>query len=164
MDKPLEFWSDSNQFGMRIFEPEIDLLLQLCKQSGSVETGGILIGTYSPALDCAVVSEVTPPPPDSRRGRYWFIRGIKGLKSKLKFLWNKKQKFYLGEWHFHPGGVPQPSCRDIDGMRGISESPKYKCPEPILLIVGGSFPDDWQIRVFAFQRKKAFLELHRLNP
>jgi integrative and conjugative element protein (TIGR02256 family) len=163
MNKPLEFWSNDNQFGLRILTPEMNLLLQLCEQSGLVETGGILIGKYSSALDCAVVTEVTPPPSDSKRGRYWFVRGVKGLKSKLKDLWTVKREFYLGEWHFHPAGAPDPSGRDIAGMRGISESSKYKCPEPILLIIGGSFPNNWQIRAFVFQRNRSFLELHRLN-
>lgn len=163
MKKPLEFWSKDNRFGLRVFVPEMDLLLRLCEESGLVETGGILIGKYTAALDCAVVTEVTPPSPDSKRGRYWFMRGVKGLREKLRALWKERSGFYLGEWHFHPEGAPKPSETDFVGIKGIAESSKYKCPEPILLIIGGSFPDNWQIRVFVFQRDKSLLELHWLD-
>lgn len=163
MKKPLEFWSKDNRFGLHISAPELDLLLELSEKSGLVETGGILIGEYTPALDCAVVMEITPPPPDSKRGRYWFVRGVKGLRSKLKALWKEKTGFYLGEWHFHPGGDPDPSETDLIGIKGISESPKYKCPEPILLIIGGSLPDNWSIRAFVFLRNDSLLELHQLD-
>lgn len=163
MKKPLDFWSNDNRFGLRISAPEVDLMLDLCERSGLVETGGILIGEYTPALDCAVVTEITPPPPDSKRGRYSFLRGVKGLKNKLKSLWKEKSVFYLGEWHFHPEGTPDPSRTDLAGIKGIAESPKYKCPEPILLIIGGTLPNNWHIRTFVFLRNGVLLELHQLD-
>ena len=58
---------------------EVGLLLKTCAESVLVETGRILIGKYTVARDCKVVTEVTPPAPDSKRGRYWFVRGVKGL-------------------------------------------------------------------------------------
>jgi integrative and conjugative element protein (TIGR02256 family) len=163
MRNPVEFWSKDNRFGLRIFASEMNLLLDFCEKSGLVETGGILIGKYTSAHDCAVVSEVTPPPLDSKRGRFWFKRGVRGLRNKLKTLWDEKSVYYLGEWHFHPEGAPDPSETDFNSLKGISESSKYNCPEPLLIIIGGSFPENWNIRVFVFLQNKSLLELQQID-
>jgi hypothetical protein len=71
--------------------------------------------------------------------------------------------FYLGKWHFHPERAPNPSGKDLAGIKGIAKSSKYKCPEPIFLIIGDSLPYDWRIRTFVFLRNGSLLELHQLN-
>ncbi len=78
-------------------------------------------------------------------------------------MWEEQTSFYLGEWHFHPKEAPDPSEIDRAGIKGISESPRYRCPEPVLLIIGGSLLDDWRIRAFVFQRNSSLLELYRLD-
>lgn len=163
MKKPLEFWSKDNRFGLRVFAAEIDLLIKLCAKCNTKETGGILIGKYSTSLDCAIVTEVTHPTADSEGGNFWFIRGVKGLKKKLFNIWKSKREFYLGEWHFHPNGSPEPSETDFSSLKGISKSPKYKCPEPILLILGGTPTKNWKIRVFIYNQVTGFIELHTLS-
>lgn len=138
-------------------------MLQLCEKSGLIETGGVLLGSYTKAHDCAVITEITAPPADSERFRFSFKRGTNGLRKKLKALWRKTGEFYLGEWHFHPNGAPIPSPTDDAGMQGIADSNNYKCPEPISIIIGGSFPDNWQIRAYIYRRKKSSIELHAIN-
>ena len=95
----------------------------------------MLIGHYNEMLDTAVVTRVTGPPPDSRRRRTAFYRGTQGLRELLRDLWRKKE-YYLGEWHYHPGGSPEPSSADIRRMHEIAESEDARCPEPILLVAG----------------------------
>jgi hypothetical protein len=53
----------------------------------------------------------------------------------LADLWHENQ-YYLGEWHYHPSNLPSPSKTDIDQMNSVSSTPKFNCPEPILIIAG----------------------------
>jgi hypothetical protein len=76
----------------------------------------------------------------------------------LEKLWPKKD-YYLGEWHFHPHAAAEPSGTDIGQMIEISTSTKYRCPEPLLLILGGDPNGSWHIRVFVFPRGATLLEL-----
>jgi integrative and conjugative element protein (TIGR02256 family) len=146
----LEFWSDDNIFGLKIPDRRIKQLLRLCGRSSPCETGGILLGRYSNALDYALVTSITNAPADSRSGRTWFVRGVRGLQSKIDNMWRRKEGYYLGEWHFHPFGEPSPSGTDSSQMREIARSPQYRCPEPILLIIGGDPPKDWTARAFIY--------------
>lgn len=108
-----------------------------CRDAGSSETGGILIGHHSEDLSVAIVREATPPPSDSRRGRSWFVRGVNGLRDMLGKRWRAKDRtHYLGEWHFHPVVHVEPSGDDFAQMVEISRAKEYDCKEPLLLILG----------------------------
>lgn len=104
-------------------------------QAGNHETGGVLIGSYDPDGRVATVTEATAKSKDSRAGRTWFQRGVRGLKGILRLRWNDGQ-YYIGEWHSHPGGAPEPSGNDIREMQAISREISYQCPKPIMIIAG----------------------------
>lgn len=105
--------------------------------AGRKETGGILIGQYKQNQSLAMITEITSSPPDSQKGFTCFTRGTVGLKEILHHNW-VNGRYYIGEWHFHPYASPTPSRQDIKEMKSIATSKLYKCPEPILLIIGGS--------------------------
>lgn len=156
----LEFWSSDNRFGLRVSGPSSKKLLRLCRNSSPDETGGLLLGHYSGAHDCALVTSVTEAPPDSQSGRTWFVRGVRGLQSKIDLLWRRRCDYYIGEWHFHPYGSPDPSTTDINQLRDIAHSKQYHCPEPVLLIIGGEPPKVWSARAFVFPRsQKKYIEM-----
>jgi len=111
-------------------------LLRHCEKAHQVETGGILIGHYTPLGDQAVITEVSGPPPDSIASRWSFTRGLRGLQQLINRAW-RRRNYYLGEWHFHPFERPTPSERDKMQIIAFSKDPAYRCPEPILLVVGG---------------------------
>ncbi|WP_181186076.1 Mov34/MPN/PAD-1 family protein [Alkalicoccus urumqiensis] len=137
------------------------LLIEIQKQcilAYPNETGGILAGKYSRELDCAYISELLKAPPGSKSGRTWFLRGIKGIKKKLDRLWNKKT-YYLGEWHYHPDNSSTLSNQDIKQMFSISNNPNYKCPEPILFIVGGK-QNSWEYSVYVFPQCEKYIHLN----
>lgn len=157
-NKCLEFWSKDDIFGLRISYSDLENMLECCRKSFPDETGGILVGSYTKSLDCAVVESITGPPRDSQRGRTWFKRGIKGLQKILKNYW-KRNRFYIGEWHFHPNGEPSPSNTDKNQLKIICESKDYDCSAPVLVILGGNLPDDWKIRAFVSPRDGNFQEL-----
>jgi len=157
--RPYEFWSNDRRFGLSVREKEMAGILALCSGAKPSETGGILVGLYTPAHDCAIVTHVTGAPPDSRSGCSWFHRGTQGLQPWLDRMWVSMRHFYLGEWHFHPGREPVPSPGDVDQMKSISESPSYRCPEPVLLIVGGDPESRWAARAYVFPRHRRFIVL-----
>ena len=129
------FRSTDGRFRLLIGVGPLAHILDLCLDSHPLETGGVLIGHYGETLDAAIVTRVTGPPPDSRRRRTAFYRGTQGLQELLHALW-RKNEYYLGEWHYHPGGSPEPSSTDVRRMQEIAESDDARCPEPILLVAG----------------------------
>ena len=124
------------------------------------ETGGILVGYYEANLRTAVISEAGRPPKDSRAGRSWFIRGYRRLSEWLHNLWEQSpRRYYLGEWHYHPSVVVEPSDEDFAQMVDISRNRRYRCPEPVLLIVGEQAASARPCRVFVFPRHGQRVEL-----
>ncbi len=117
----------------------------LCDISNPYETGGIIIGRYSDDGLTALITEITDAPDDSIYDLTSFIRGINGLQKKLDTLW-RDRLYYLGEWHYHPNVSARPSITDIRQMITISKNSCLKCPEPILIIIGGN-SYDWKCSV-----------------
>ena len=136
----MKTWRGQTEDGTFAAELQASVLSSLdhyCRDAGSSETGGILVGRYSDNLSLAIVREATPPPTDSRRGRSWFVRGVSGLRDMLGKRWRAKEcTFYVGEWHFHPVDHVEPSGDDFAQMLEISHDKDYDCKEPLLLILG----------------------------
>ena len=135
------FESTNKNFGVKISGQLLRHLHDLCEKSYPYETGGILIGRYSENLKWAKIVAATGAPNDSKRSFCSFIRSSQGVSSLLKRMCKKRQ-YYLGEWHYHPNASPQPSKLDIETMLKLSKSEELRCPEPILLIVGGN-SENW---------------------
>ena len=147
----LEFRSEDGAFGVSIGPETLTKVLNSCRALAPVETGRILVGHYNDALDLALVTDASKRPPDSESGRFWLMRGMSGLQGWLDRLWSSsKRRYYLGEWHFHPGGPPEPSPTDVEQMGKIARSPSYNCPEPVLLLVGGAAQERSDARVYVF--------------
>jgi hypothetical protein len=53
----------------------------------------------------------------------------------LRNRWSRGE-YYVGEWHSHPGGTPDPSSNDLREMQAISREVSYRCPKPIMIIAG----------------------------
>ena len=133
----------------------------MCSAAGRMETGGVLMGRYNGELNMATVTRVCGPPSDSHSGRNTFVRGIRGLQQLIEKLW-RVNEYYLGEWHFHPGGTARPSIVDARQMRRISQSDEYNCPEPILIVVGGMPPAEWEAVAYVFPRNRESIRLGKL--
>jgi integrative and conjugative element protein (TIGR02256 family) len=156
--------SVDRRFGIQLPAQCMQTMLEYAVRDYPKETGGVLLGRYTPSLEIAIVTEVSGPPMDSQKARSGFWRGISGLQSLISRLW-KEQQYYLGEWHVHPDGPPIPSVTDHDQMRAISESSAYQCPEPLLLILGyskKSFPPRWSAGAYVFPRQGSHITLS--NP
>jgi hypothetical protein len=132
-------------------------MIAACELSRDRETGGIILGHYSPGLTTADVVDVTLAPPGSRGGGTWFTRGVRGLKSMLRRVWTRDGHYYLGEWHSHPSAPPTPSSVDIAQMAEIANDASYSCPNPVLLIIGGGPKTNWRVYTGVYFRDRAEL-------
>ena len=100
------------------------------------ETGGVLCGYYTEDKVSAVITDFLGPTKDSILGRASFVRGISGLKEMLDEKW-KEGKYYLGDWHLHPYSSQSASGQDVSQLIQNSRDGSLKCPEPIMVIIGG---------------------------
>lgn len=154
-----EFRSDDGRFCLTLPASAIAELCRLCSAAKASETGGILVGFYTPTGESAVVTRVTGPPKDSKAGATWFHRGTDSLNEQLARRWGKGE-FYLGEWHYHPGSSPPvPSPQDCTQLEQIADSPRYHCPEPVLVIASIVAKERMSLAVFVFPRGEARVRL-----
>ena len=158
---PQVFRTADARFSLVIEDTSLESLHQLCAASAPLETGGILIGSYDEQGTTATVTRVKGPAADSEREHARFRRGTLGLQSLLERLWKRKEH-YLGEWHFHPGGLPNPSSVDVRQMESIAEDQDACCPEPLLLVIGR----DRSMTLHVFPRGEAAMQLepYRKRP
>lgn len=115
----------------------VDQMSETARRAYPDETGGILIGENI-ANRVVVVADATEAPPDSKSTRNTFERGTQGLVERLAADWGSSL-YYVGEWHAHPGALPNPSCTDRRSLKAISRDASLRCPSPILVIVGGLY-------------------------
>lgn len=155
----LIFKSSDQRFGLRMSDSELRRVTEACDEAMPEETGGILTGFYNDALDCAIVTSASLSPDGSRSGRTWFQRGTRGLQAWIDRLWSAGRSYYLGEWHSHPTGRPEPSPTDLKQMRQLALSAEVHCPEPVLLILGGTPSTGWDARAFVILRDGSTIEL-----
>ena len=133
------FWSSATPYRVELDDATHSFLLSTSEDAGNIETGGILIGTYSDDGLLARICRAVGPPKGSEATPNRFVRSESGLAGILKQHWDEHE-YYLGEWHSHPMGAGVPSHQDKRQMLTISTDAAYCCPKPILVVVGGSIP------------------------
>jgi integrative and conjugative element protein (TIGR02256 family) len=143
------YLTTDNQFRVVIASDVFDAIIKQCEKSTGNETGGILIGHYSNSQKTAIITSATAPTVDTIMCPTSFFRGKQGLKTILDNLWDSGD-YYVGEWHYHPFASSKPSNQDIRQMIDFSKNDKLKCPEPILIVIGGDSYNGWEdsLRVF----------------
>lgn len=153
------FVGADRSFSVLLRQEELAVALELCRRAARCETGGVIIGRYTVELDCAIITELTPPPPDSRAGATRFDRGTQGLRQHLDLCWRRAGTYYLGEWHFHPYVAPEPSSIDLAGISTIARDRRSLCPEPLLLIIGGDPAQAPELRFHVCPRGRGLTRL-----
>lgn len=161
MTKEIEFWSKHRTFGLKVPPRALSRMLELSRRNAPKETGGVLVGYYTEAQDCAVVTEVSGAPADSKSGRNFFVRGTAGLQRWLNRLWRRERHFYLGDWHSHPGEAPRASPTDVAQLQEIARDESRKCPEPVTLLIGGCAADANDAAAYVYPRDAGLIELLR---
>src|SRR5436190_23681590 len=102
----MQFQSREGRYALTFDKTHLERVLKTCAAADVMETGGILAGYYNEAHDRAIITGVSRAPADSRGGRTWFNRGIRGLQRWVDRFWFRERRYYLGEWHFHPYAAP----------------------------------------------------------
>lgn len=138
MQEYSKFISDDCEAVIYIKNLSIKKVEEKLRSNGHKETGGILVGSYSSSLRDVYINEFSNAPEDSKAGFSWFVRGVKGLREYLKKKWDYAEEYYLGEWHFHPANVPEPSLTDINQLKHIAKDRRFNCQEPVLCIFSKS--------------------------
>jgi integrative and conjugative element protein (TIGR02256 family) len=84
--------------------------------SGRSETGGLLLGYMHKKRRVVYVTGVLRASPDSVGTPSGFVRGVDGYREQLEVIKTSTGGLigYVGEWHTHPRGKPEPSRRDRD--------------------------------------------------
>ena len=111
------------------------------------ETGGVLIGSFDMDRKFVYVVDIIPSPSDSQEWPTAYIRGIKGLPERLKFIHDVTagNLMYLGEWHSHPEGcATSPSNDDRIVFDWLKE---HRLPDgfPPLMAIAGDNNISWYI-------------------
>lgn len=124
------------------------------------EVGTALVGAYSDDGHIARITGLAPLTSDSHGARTTFRRGVQGLVEFFRGIFRSSNGMthYIGDWHSHPGGAPQPSRTDDENALETARDPKSYCPECIQVILG---VDDQTAccRVFVYSRTKGRLDL-----
>jgi proteasome lid subunit RPN8/RPN11 len=134
-------------------------MTDICSSAHPNETGGIVAGFYSRNGKIAYITQASTAPVDSNCGRTWFKRGVRNLQTWLSKRWKRGEEYYLGEWHYHPDHDTKASAQDKSQLLSISHDKKYACPEPVLLIIGGSNTYGWELSAYVAKAPKTFIEL-----
>ena len=130
----------------------------ICSYDFAKESGGIIIGTLALAENKVLITNVTTPYQEDKRGSNYFKRAEYGHQQEMDSLWEKSnyRKSYLGEWHTHRQDVPSPSFVDkADWMRIAKKNLNYK--QPFFIIVGRK-----QIKVWTVSQGKV-VEMKELD-
>lgn len=111
-------------------------LRELFSSAKPNETGGILIGLVNWKRRAIYVTRVLKPPSDSRSSPFAFVRGTSDVPDEVEHIHERTGAMlgYVGEWHTHPGGEPQPSLQDLSTVEKIKPN-LDKVPLPALLLI-----------------------------
>ena len=114
-------WESKDGMRIEVSEAALASVAKHISSRKRGETGGILIGRYSDDLSTAKVMSASGPGPRATFGPSSFTRQAFSLQARLDREF-EAGRYYLGEWHCHPGTNSAPSSQDIRQMKAISKS------------------------------------------
>jgi integrative and conjugative element protein (TIGR02256 family) len=119
------------------------------------ESGGILIGAYrGPHLE---ILNFTVPGPKDLRQRYGFVRQDPSHQRSATRIWKRSggKDTFVGEWHTHPLGSPEPSKVDRQAWRDITVAAQR------IMVFAVVAPLGW--RLFWCERKWSGITIAPMN-
>jgi integrative and conjugative element protein (TIGR02256 family) len=118
------------------------------------ETGGVLFGEVDEFLKVMWIDEVSGPPPDSIASPAGFLCGTAGVRE----MHDEKKKrtngsvAFVGMWHTHPKGLPNPSPTDLEAMQELLQEGSSFLGRPFLMLIVGGTSDFPIASVGVFER------------
>lgn len=118
-------------------------LLQEATSKAPTETGGVLLGWISGENIC--VTNVLGPGPDALHEPKSFEPDSAWQQERIALLYERsgRRLLYLGDWHTHPDGKPEPSEQDRRTLQTIAQTASARCPNPVMLILGQPIGSQW---------------------
>ena len=125
------------------------------ERSPEHETGGLLFGEYDETLGIAWVTNVSGPPLDSTFSPEQFVCGTCGTRELCAGYERRTHGIvrYVGTWHSHPVGAPEPSDTDYRGIAAIFAAAPDQGGSQLMLIVGPTVGQQPRIGAYAFEKR-----------
>lgn len=105
------------------------------------ETGGILLGFDDPDNTRFWVTEASTAGPAAERSAARFRRDLAFVSQVAERAFTIDGSQWIGDWHTHPGGPPQPSPKDLASWRNAIEQSDLAVFLALILVAGDG--DDW---------------------
>jgi len=108
--QPLTF-NDPSSLGVLVSRTALASIAEEAVRSlGGNETGGVLLGHD---LGQLVVHHAGAPGPKADHHPDRFLRDLQYAQELARAAWEEDRSQWIGEWHTHPNGVPEPSPTDL---------------------------------------------------
>lgn len=125
--------------GDRYLKIPSHIFIELSKkeqQKDKRESGGILFGHIYDNYD--EILELSQPSRHDKSGLFSFIRKKEPAQIKINRAWDHSggHLVYLGEWHTHPGHIPNPSSQDRDMIKNMLYTTSMEISYLYLIIAG----------------------------
>lgn len=149
------YYLKEKNLSIQIENKIIEEMLLCARKHYPNEFGGLLIGFYANGnKDLIITNFLTPK--SFKASPVDFERETKDLQEALKaFYHSYPSKYYVGEWHSHPGGGTAPSNKDIKAMKQISECEGVSINKPVLCIIGYT-KQEFQIQFHLITKNKIY--------
>lgn len=104
-----------------------------------LETGGVLMGYWSPDGAQVVVTAVVGPGPRAIHARSRFVPDAKYHEAEVARIYAASGRLhtYLGDWHTHPDAAAYLSSTDLSTLHRIGAYPAARASTPLMLVLGG---------------------------
>lgn len=100
---------------VRITSSVIELIAAEARRSrDGNETGGALFGFDASSYGPPLISHALGPGPNAIREPERFVRDLEYTQRAAEAIHQESAAQWIGEWHTHPGGQPEPSDTDIE--------------------------------------------------
>ncbi len=125
----------------------LDKIFQARTERLPNETGGVLVGSFDMQRKIIYVMDTVLSPPDSKEWPTVYIRGCKGLKSKIDKIKETTLGMldYVGEWHSHPVGCStEPGDDDCKAFSWLVDTMDVY-GIPALMLIAGEQRHSWYL-------------------
>jgi integrative and conjugative element protein (TIGR02256 family) len=134
----------------------LEAMLREARARAPLETGGMLLGYVSPNTDPedVVIERVIGPGPNAKHFSDRFEPDGHWQQCRLADAYQQSGRIttYLGDWHTHPDGLPEPSWRDWRTARRVARSEAARMSRPLMLIVASNAEETWTAMAYRWAR------------